>query len=120
LPPTLIAAFRATLEEISEADLLIHVVDLTSHNAAEQCDIVEDILAELNLTEKPRITVLNKIDLLLSGSQKWDEAAALENIAEECGIPGPNTVLVSAVKKWGFDKLKELISRLLVSSPVPE
>ncbi len=113
LPPTLITAFRATLEELSEADLLIHVVDLTSHNAAEQCEIVEDILKELKIDDKPRITVLNKIDLLLPGDQKWNESSAIEYIAAKCGEPGSDTVLISATKKWGFSRLLSLISQVL-------
>jgi GTP-binding protein HflX len=122
LPPMLIAAFRATLEELNEANILIHVVDMTSKKAVEQCDTVEDILAKLNLTEKPRITALNKIDLLLENGKKWNEDTALHHIAAQCGIPGPNTVLISAAKKWGFSGLLELISQLLgqKSPPVPQ
>jgi GTP-binding protein HflX len=112
LPPTLIAAFRATLEELSEADLLIDIVDLAFHNAAEQCDTVLDILKELGVNDKPCITVLNKIDLLLPGDQIWNETAATEYIASRSGQPSPNTVLVSASKKWGFTKLLELISQM--------
>jgi GTP-binding protein HflX len=117
LPPTLITAFRATLEELLEASLLIHVVDLTSHNAAEQCETVEDILKDLDLSEKPRITALNKIDLLTSPDQRLDETRAIQHIATQCGEPGPNTVLISASKKWGFDKLLEMISRILEPAP---
>jgi GTP-binding protein HflX len=116
LPPTLIAAFRATLEELAEADLLIHVVDLTSHNAVEQCDTVEDILNDLNLSEKPRLTAINKIDLMLPAGFKWDEASALKYIARETGIPSPNTVLVSASRRWGFNSLIESINRMLTES----
>jgi GTPase len=113
LPPTLIAAFRATLEELSEADLLIHVVDITSRNAADQCEIVEDILKDLKIDQKQRITVTNKIDLLLPVDRIWNEEKALEYLVSQSGEPSPNTVLVSAAKKWGFDKLKALISQLL-------
>ncbi len=60
LPPTLVAAFRATLEELDEASLLVHVVDATSPYAAEQCRIVEDILADLGVAEKPRITEIGR------------------------------------------------------------
>ena len=120
LPPTLIAAFRATLEELSEADLLIHVVDLTSHNAAEQCSTVESILKDLDLTEKPRITAMNKIDLLLPVDQKWEETQALEYIAGQTDAPAPNTVLVSAVKRWGFSKLLALISQMIPKSVAVE
>jgi GTP-binding protein HflX len=120
LPTTLITAFRATLEELTEANLLVHVVDLTSHNAAEQSEAVEDILKELNLSEKPRITALNKIDLLLSNDQIWNEVKALQYIAVRCGQPGPNTVLISAAKKWGLDKLLEMIAQLLGQTTVQE
>ena len=76
LPPTIINAFRATLEELAEASLLLHVVDLASPDASEQCQTVEDILRDLELSDKPRITVLNKIDLLLDSGQAWDEKTA--------------------------------------------
>ena len=64
LPTALVAAFRATLEEIAESDLLLHVVDITHSNAAEQADAVGDVLRELGVVDKPIITALNKIDLL--------------------------------------------------------
>ena len=92
LPPTLIAAFRATLEELTEATLLVHVVDFTSHNASEQCDTVEDILKELGLQDKPRITAMNKIDALLPSDSKWDEAKALEYYIAQSGEPAQDTV----------------------------
>ncbi|MQY72193.1 MAG: GTPase HflX, partial [Dehalococcoidia bacterium] len=83
LPPAIITAFRATLEELDEAALLLHVVDLSSPDAAEQCQTVEDILADLNLTGKPRITALNKIDLLLTDDRKWDEESAVQYLADQ-------------------------------------
>lgn len=113
LPATLVTAFRATLEELTEADLLMHVVDITTHNAAEQCETVEDILKELDIADKPRITVFNKIDLLLPINKMWDETTAIEYIAKECGEPAQNSVLVSASKKWGFSKLLNLIKKTL-------
>ncbi len=116
LPTTLIAAFRATLEELTEAAVLIHVVDITSRNAAEQSETVEDILEELELQDKPRITALNKIDLLLSPDQVWNEDHALKYIAEQCGMPGPDTVLISAARKWGLIRLLELISSKLTAA----
>ena len=62
LPPTIIHAFRATLEELTEANLLLHIVDVSSPDASEQCQAVEKILGELRLLDKKRVTVLNKID----------------------------------------------------------
>ncbi len=64
LPTTLIAAFRATLEEIAAATILLHVADVSHPNLVEQIEAVEDTLAELDLPPMPRLLVLNKIDLL--------------------------------------------------------
>ena len=116
LPPTIITAFKATLEELAEADVFIHVVDLTSHNAPEQCQIVEDILADLDLMDKPRITALNKIDLLLDDSRKWDETTAIDYLSHRGEVVNENAVLVSAVKRWGLGKLRELISQTLAQT----
>ena len=113
LPPTIIDAFRATLEELSEASLLLHVVDLASQDAAEQCQAVEDILGGLELTDKPRITVLNKIDIVLDNSREWDEESALACLAEREEAVQHNTVLISAERKWGLAGLQELIAKNL-------
>ena len=64
LPTILIAAFRATLEEVVEANLLLHVVDISHANALQHIDAVEDTLAEIDAAGMPRILVLNKTDLL--------------------------------------------------------
>lgn len=117
LPPAIISAFRATLEELSEADLLIHVVDLTSHNAVEQCQTVEGILKELDLAKKPRITALNKIDVPLDDTKEWDEASAAAYYTEWPGVAGRDTVLTSAIKGWGLKKLMGQVEQVL-SRPV--
>ncbi|MBC8429569.1 MAG: GTPase HflX [Dehalococcoidia bacterium] len=119
LPPTIVTAFKATLEELSEASVLLHIVDLTCHNAAEQCQVVEDILAELNLMDKPRITALNKIDLLLDNSKTWDETAAINYLSDQCETVDKNTVLISAAKKWGLTELLELINHTLARAMQP-
>jgi len=118
LPPTIVTAFKATLEELDEASILIHIVDLTSHNAPEQCQTVEDILSDLKLSEKPRITALNKIDLLLDDSRQWDEKSALDFLSGQAKAD-ENTVLVSAVKGWGLTGLLELIGRTLSHTMQP-
>ncbi len=64
LPTSLVAAFRATLEEIEESTLIIHVLDITRPSAAEQAHVVTGILEDMGLSERPQILVLNKIDLL--------------------------------------------------------
>jgi GTP-binding protein HflX len=109
LPPTIISAFRATLEELNEASLLLHVVDLSSPDAAEQCQTVEDILGELGLAAKPRLTALNKIDLL-AGEREWDEKQAMEYFSAQGAPVDEGTVPISAVRKWGLNNLLSCIA----------
>lgn len=70
LPHHLVDAFKATLEEVAQSDLLLHVVDAAHPAAMAQCDAVEEVLRELGAGEKPRIVVLNKADLLRDGPEK--------------------------------------------------
>ncbi len=116
LPLTLVTAFRATLEELAEASVVVHVVDFTSPQAAEQCQVVEGILTDLNLADKPRITALNKIDLLLAGSNHWDEKSAISYLSRQGPLADSNTVLISAEKRWGLGKLLALTSRILAEN----
>jgi GTP-binding protein HflX len=112
LPPTIINAFHATLEELNEASLLLHVVDLASPDASEQCQTVEDILKDLGVADKPRLTVLNKIDLL-AGAQFQDEKEAMEYLNSQ-GMPTDDrTAIVSAAKRWGLIRLLEMMERTL-------
>ena len=114
LPAQLVAAFRATLEELTDAAVLLHIVDITHPDAAHQSQTVEDTLKALGLAEKPRITVLNKVDQLpdadgqpvrsLSELASFQESLA-ENIAD--------AVLISAEKRWGIDLLKQRIVETL-------
>ncbi len=119
LPTTIIVAFRATLEELAEASILVHIVDLACHNAPEQYQTVEDILTDLNLRDKPRITALNKIDLLLDHDKPWDEELAISHLSNQCNTIGENTVLISAAKRWGFAKLLKLINQVLSQARQP-
>jgi GTP-binding protein HflX len=119
LPPTIVTAFRATLEELNEAAMLLHVVDLASHNAAEQCETVEAILTDLHLNHKPRITALNKIDLLLDSSQTWDEQSAINYLSSQQLPAVKNTILISATRKWGLTKLLKVINQALIKQHQP-
>lgn len=94
LPTNLVAAFRATLEEITEADLLIHVVDITHPNAVEQSDTVIKTLDRLGASDTPILTALNKVDCLSDP----DEAAEKLNRY-------PHSLVVSAVTGQGIDGL---------------
>lgn len=117
LPLTIVTSFRATLEELDEAALLVHIVDLASPDATEQCQTVESILTDLKLIDKPRVTVLNKIDLLLSSDRDWDEATAINYLSDK--FLDEKTVLISATKKWGLTRLLELISRTITEPTTP-
>jgi GTP-binding protein HflX len=113
LPPSIIAAFRATLEELDEADFLLHLVDITHKNAANQCLTVEKILSELNLENKPKITVFNKLDLALNSEAELKALATIPYSEEEIALPSEGIALISAAKGWGVDTLLDKIARYL-------
>jgi GTPase len=115
LPPAIVSAFRATLEELVEASLLLHVIDISSPYSLQQSKVVEETLVDLDLAEKPRITLLNKADLLLPSDKVLDEKKAIEYLSnpEMSGPTADNTILVSAIKKWGFKRLMSAISGIL-------
>lgn len=105
LPHTLVTSFRATLEEVQRASLILHVSDATSASAADQKEQVEKVMGELEAQEKPTIRVWNKIDLL--------------SPAQEEELPrGQNVVLVSAIQRSGIDVLLNKIDSILVADPV--
>jgi GTP-binding protein HflX len=108
LPTALIAAFRATLEEIIEADLLLHIVDVTHTNAQQQAEAVYQTLTEIGAENIPTLTVLNKIDLLP------DPLLARRSLALF-----PNSVAVSALNGQGIPALLELINENLYERLIP-
>ncbi|MFH1652153.1 MAG: GTPase HflX [Chloroflexota bacterium] len=111
LPPEIVSAFRATLEELNEAALLVHVVDFSSTDAPEQCQAVEEVLQELDLADRPRITAMNKIDRLLEPGQDRDEATALQQL--EPPEIREDMVMVSATRGWGLERLRQIIDKML-------
>ncbi|NWF77615.1 MAG: GTPase HflX [Chloroflexi bacterium] len=113
LPPSIIAAFHATLEELDEADLLLHIVDITHKNAANQCLTVEKILTELNLENKPKITVFNKLDLVLSGESELKTLTTIHHFEGKILLPAKDIAFISAAKGWGMDELLNKIARHL-------
>ena len=105
LPTLLIAAFRATLEEINEASVLMHVVDVTHPNAAEQMQTVMSVLEDLGADDKPVVTALNKVDKLLGPD---GELPTMECLLERLGDAAPlavNPIAISAQSGLGFDAL---------------
>ena len=119
LPTQLVAAFRATLEELTDAALLLHVVDITHPDAAHQSQTVEDTLRVLKLDTKPRITVLNKIDQLPDADGKpVASLAELDSFQESLTANIPGAVLISAEKRWGIDVLKQRLIETLDRQPI--
>jgi len=118
LPPSIVAAFRATLEELGEADLLLHMVDITHKNAANQCRTVEQILTELRLEHKPKITVFNKLDLALDSEQKMEGLTSVPFLEEQIMLPDGNIALISATEGWGVGKLVDKITSRLEGSRI--
>ncbi len=119
LPTQLVAAFRATLEELEEADLLLHVVDVSHPNSSVHAETVDDTLRELGVLGQPTVIALNKIDLLTcadgSPVETAEEAFAL--LAEAGPVPD-NVRHLSAHQRWGLAGLLATIERTLDSRSV--
>lgn len=104
LPHTLVTSFRATLEEVERAELLLHVRDASSSMMDEQKVQVERVLGELDVVGKPVIEVMNKIDLVPAGST----------------VGGPGSVRVSGLERIGLEQLLAAIDAALVADPLIE
>lgn len=107
LPHQLIAAFRSTLEVVTEADLLVHVIDVSHELYKEQVAAVHEVLKEIGAETKPVITVYNKIDKLPPDSKLADRLALEED-----------TVCISAAKKLNLEILQQMIESHLRSKAV--
>jgi len=105
LPHTLVSAFRATLEEVQRAELILHVSDASSPLSAEQDAQVERVLKELDVETKPRLRVMNKTDLL--------PPVQRESLHDDAG-----TVYISAAEGSGLRALLERIDQMLVNDPI--
>lgn len=103
LPTTLIESFKSTLDEVREADILIHVADVSTSFCEEQIETVNKTLVEINALDKPTILVLNKIDLV-EEIPAWAAAIELDNT---------EVVVVSAQEKQGIDDLKKKVLSLV-------
>ncbi|KAL6751593.1 GTP-binding family protein [Haematococcus lacustris] len=107
LPTELVAAFRATLEEIRDASVLLHVVDISHHNAAAQCDAVLSVLDELGIGHLPVVTAWNKVDCCTDHEQVRKMAARRRD-----------TVCLSGLTGEGVEELQDLIALKLADSMV--
>ena len=121
LSPSVVAAFRATLEELNESDILLHVIDVTHPKAQEQTLVVQKTLEELGLEDRPRLLVMNKMDLMsVQDSERADDVDS----AVPSGRPiheVSSGILVSAAKGWNLDHLLREVEELLISidGPLP-
>ncbi len=111
LPTTLVAAFRATLEEVSEADLLLHVLDATHPNALQQAQAVQDTLDELNINDAPVVLALNKLDTLTPAER--------EALLQRLGLLLGEGLPISAKTGLGVPELLERIGDELYSTLTP-
>jgi GTP-binding protein HflX len=102
LPHQLVEAFHATLEEATQADLLLHVVDASSPNFEHQINAVYNVLEEIGAIDKPLVTVFNKIDLVVGKEQKAKLRAALKKYAPATKI--------SALKNEGMEALVKILA----------
>ncbi|CUS93662.1 GTP-binding protein HflX [Candidatus Kryptonium thompsonii] len=102
LPHHLIASFKSTLDEIIEANILIHVVDISAPNFREQIKVVEETLEELNSLDKPTIIAFNKID-------KLQDRSIIHTLAKEY----ENAVFISASRGVNIQALKDKILQLI-------
>jgi len=111
LPTDLVAAFRATLEEVTEADLVVQVLDLSSPAVEEQAETVEEVLTDLGAADKPRVVALNKVDLLGPSSRRRAVSALSARY--------PGAVAISATNRAGLRELLSAIDHASRGDAVP-
>ncbi|MDQ2766716.1 MAG: GTPase HflX [Gemmatimonadota bacterium] len=113
LPHHLVASFRATLEEVNESDLLLHVIDASRSTWEDHVQVVDGVLAELGVTDKPVLHVFNKIDRL-----DHDELLSMQ---ERVRDKYPDSIFVSALADGGLEPLmRALVTRVRTMRPVSE
>lgn len=130
LPTKLIQAFKSTLDEVREADILLHVVDISHPNYEEQIEVVNNTLTDIKAADKPIILVFNKIDLFSteeieikdweigSGDEPVNQQSRIEKVTEllkksYMHTPQPLTVFISAEQKENIDELRVAILELV-------
>ncbi|HBK40557.1 MAG TPA: GTPase HflX, partial [Porphyromonadaceae bacterium] len=117
LPTNLIESFKSTLDEVREADILVHVVDISHPAFEEQIDVVEKTLYEIDKTEKPTILVFNKIDAFSHVEKEEDDLTpktrqntSLEELKQSwMSKLNENAIFISAKEKTNIEELKSLI-----------
>ena len=125
LPTELVAAFHATLEEVQEADILLHVVDISDRNLMQKVQAVEEVLGDLEADDKPAIVALNKVDLVDPDAELHESAnhhetrfAMRHNMLGELHANYAHVVPVSAEQGVGMEELLGAVEQLLVEQMV--
>jgi len=118
LPTTLVQAFRATLEEVKEAALILHVVDISAPAAAENTAHVRQVLAEIDAAEIPQILVMNKVDRVPGGAPADTDTIARRLLSGSPEHPHTRAVGISALTGEGIDGLLEMIDEVLPLDPI--
>lgn len=125
LPTELVAAFHATLEEVQEADILLHVVDISDRNLMQKVQAVEEVLGDLEAGDKPAIVALNKVDLVDPDAELHESAnhhetrfAMRHNMLAELHANYAHVVPVSAEQGVGMEELLGAVEQLLVEQMV--
>lgn len=115
LPHHLVESFKSTLDEVREADILLHVVDISHPNYEEQIGVVNKTLQDLKASEKPTLTIFNKMDLYERKTfDEWLEESTKKDILEDLyerwgNETNGNAVFVAAIERRNLDKLRETI-----------
>ena len=94
-----------TLDELKDADIILHVVDVSDENWTDKINHVEDILKKLKVNDKPSVLVLNKIDMVVPSLEY------VEDRDESMLTAGRESVIVSAEKGWNIDKLRDILKK---------
>ena len=105
MPKEIMDAFMATLEEVEEADLILHVVDVSDENWQEKLEAVEKILKKIKVDHKPAVVVLNKVDKLVPSPEFLDESQ------EHILTGNRETITISTEKGWNLDKLMGILKK---------
>jgi GTP-binding protein HflX len=120
LPTHLVESFKSTLDEVREADILVHVVDISHANYQEQIQVVEDTLNDLGVRETPSLLLFNKTDAFTFVPREEDdltpatrENLSLEEIKKQWNETRPGSVFISALRKTNIDELKDRLYQMV-------
>lgn len=116
LPHQLVESFKSTLDEVREADILLHVVDISHPNFEEQIEIVTSTLAEIEATDKPTVLVFNKVDVFTFNKKDEDDLTpitranhSLDDWKKTWMAKDSPTMFISATEKENFDSFRKLL-----------